>query len=205
VNGFFTLGAVWGLTLALSPVLQAKKLYEVAPMVTVRVYNLARVPSYTLRRAKVYATEIFKNSGVEIVWADGTIPTEPDSGPTAKLELMVVIRAHATQPLIRNQDAMGTTWRDVADVFYDRVKSSASTLALAASFFPLAEPAVLGHVIAHELGHLLLLSHSKQGIMRAQWNSNDFWRPGTVELLFTPVESERLRAELTRRIRSAVH
>ena len=200
MNGFCVF-RFWCLVLVLSPVLQAKNLDETRPTILVRLFNLARVPNATLLKAEDYATEIFKNSGVEILWRDAGSTAQPDIPLPATVELMIAIRSHATQPLIRNQDAMGSKISNVlADVFYDRVRSFASTIALTASFPPLAEPAVLGHVIAHELGHVMFLSHSSAGIMRARWNANEFWRPGTVELFFTEEESQRLRAELIRRI-----
>jgi hypothetical protein len=52
-------------------------------------------------------------------------------------------------------------------VFYDRVQQiSRQTV---------NEGMVLGHAIAHELGHLLLGvdAHSPEGLMRAHWTSRD--------------------------------
>jgi hypothetical protein len=172
-------------------------------MIVVRLFNLAHVPNHTILKAEDYATQIFKHSGAEISWRNTGSSTETDIPVPPVVEVIIVIRAQATQPLIRNPDPMGTeVSNSLADVFYDRVRSFASTVALTASFPPLAEPAVLGHVIAHELGHLMLLPHSSAGIMRARWNANDFWRPGTIDLFFTEEESQRLRAELIRRTRN---
>jgi len=198
VNGF-SISPVCGLVLV--SVLQIKNAQEVRPAILVRLYNLAHVPNFTLSKAEDYATDIFRDSGVDISWHNIGSATESDSRTTETVEVMVVIRTHPTRPLMRNADAMGSKISDVmADVFYDRVQSFASTIPLTASFPPLAEPAALGHVIAHELGHLMLLSHSSTGIMRARWNPNHIWRPGTVDLFFTEEQSQRLRAELIRRI-----
>src|SRR5262249_17293735 len=57
---------------------------------------------------------------------------------------------------------------------------------------------LLAHVIAHELGHVLLRSgeHAKNGIMRARWDRAD-WRLVSAGILrFTPDQRERMRAEL---------
>src|SRR5262249_27563957 len=146
--------------------------------------------------AEDYATDIFKKSGVEIFWRDMGNATEPDVPVPSIVELRIVIRAHAIRPIIQSQDTMGIKLSDVrADVIYDRVQSFASTVASTATFPPLSEPTVLGHVIAHEVGHLMRLSHSSAGIMRARWDAYDFRRPGGVELLFTDEESQWLRAE----------
>jgi hypothetical protein len=196
----FSISPVWRLALIFVPVLQAKNVDEVRPAILVRLYNLAGVPNFTLHKAEDYATDIFKNSGIDILWRQIGTSTESDIRTPAMAEVMIVIRAHPTQPLSRNPDTMGNKRSNVlADVFYDRVQSFASNIALTASFPPLAEPAVLGHVIAHELGHVMFLSHSSVGIMRARWNANHIWRPGTVDLFFTEAESQRLRAELIRR------
>ena len=113
-----------------------------------------------------------------------------------------MIRAHALKPLIQKQETMGIQLNDVrADIIYDQVRSFASTVSSTAAFPPLVEPIVLGHVIAHEVGHLMRLPHSNTGIMRARWDASDFRLHGAVELHFTEEESQRLRAELIRRIR----
>ena len=56
----------------------------------------------------------------------------------------------------------------IAYVFYDRIKR------VAVSHQASVERA-LGHVIAHELGHLLIgvNSHSNEGLMRPGWNPGE--------------------------------
>jgi hypothetical protein len=46
---------------------------------------------------------------------------------------------------------------------------------------------ILGHAMAHELGHLLLgtNSHSSDGLMRAQWNRGDLAEAARGNLLFS--------------------
>jgi hypothetical protein len=57
-------------------------------------------------------------------------------------------------------------------VFYDRVKNR-----------PGSASCLLGHVIAHEVAHILqgLTRHSESGIMKAQWDGADYkqmtWKP----------------------------
>src|SRR5262249_30063747 len=126
--------------------------------------------------------------------------TDPNVRLPGIVELRIVIRAHPLQPLVQSLDTMGIKLNDVrADIIYDRVRSFAATVSSKAAFPPLVEPIVLGHVIAHEVGHLMRLPHSNTGIMRASWDASDFRLHGAVELLFTEEESQRLRAELIRR------
>src|SRR5262249_46394347 len=58
-------------------------------------------------------------------------------------------------------------------VFFDRVKNRPVSVV----------PTVLGHVIAHEVAHILqgLMRHSESGVMKAQWDGADYlqmhWKP----------------------------
>jgi len=62
---------------------------------------------------------------------------------------------------------------------------------------------ILGHAIAHEVGHLLLgpSAHSPSGIMRGVWSPDDLKLMSWTYLLFTPSQSDQLRADLGRRVR----
>jgi hypothetical protein len=78
-----------------------------------------------------------------------------------------------------------------SDVFYDR-----ATALQATSNVGLSD--ILGSVVAHELGHLLLGSnaHTASGIMRAQWKEEELNRIVRGNLLFSAAQSERMRARL---------
>jgi hypothetical protein len=57
---------------------------------------------------------------------------------------------------------------------------------------------ILGHAIAHELGHVLIPGsvHSRDGIMRAVWGFRQFQEAQAGSLLFHPAHAEQLRKEL---------
>jgi hypothetical protein len=57
-------------------------------------------------------------------------------------------------------------------------------------------PGLLGHVIAHEIGHLLLKSsaHAPEGLMRADFLRADLKKAAQRQLLFSPEQAESLLA-----------
>jgi hypothetical protein len=63
-------------------------------------------------------------------------------------------------------------------------------------------PIILGCVIAHEIGHLLLgsNSHSGLGVMQRRWERKQFRQAMTGILLFTPEQAKRLQAEAQTRM-----
>jgi hypothetical protein len=73
-------------------------------------------------------------------------------------------------------------------VFYDQVKEAAVQTRLSL-------PQILGNVIAHELGHLLLgvHSHSGSGVMHARWSREELLAADLGELSFSNSERTRIR------------
>jgi len=57
---------------------------------------------------------------------------------------------------------------------------------------------VLGHAVAHEIGHMLMgsNSHSPRGLMRAAWKDNELLDMAARHLLFSRQEVERMRARV---------
>jgi len=90
---------------------------------------------------------------------------------------------------------------DMASVFYGRVEDFASD----ADFNGNEMPLILGDVMAHELGHLLLgtNSHSPAGIMRANWDREHVRRAFRGCEIFSPQESALIRATVARRTPNA--
>jgi hypothetical protein len=87
-----------------------------------------------------------------------------------------------------------TVGGDTAYVVYERVKQYATDRRYGLS-------AVLGLVMAHEIGHLLIgdRAHATIGLMRAAWSDKDFRRAEAGGLGFTSEDSRSIRTGLAGR------
>jgi hypothetical protein len=174
------------------------------PKLCFRVYNYAHVDRWQLSDSENMASAIFKQAGVETVWVDCPlsameIPTYPDcQRQMGRTDLVLKILPRSMEiglsvhgePLgwaVPCSDGPGCEIR----VFYDQVQDMATD--------EYHIDRILGHVIAHEAGHILLGpgAHSRVGIMRAPWSPRDLHRISLgFPLAFTDDQRRRLRANL---------
>ena len=89
-----------------------------------------------------------------------------------------------------SKEARGT----VAYLFYHRIHNLGQLLQLEVS-------QLLGHVMAHEMGHLLLPygSHAASGITKAGWGTQQSRLASTHSLTFEPSQAALIRARLRQR------
>lgn len=167
--------------------------------ITVRVANNAMVPEKTLADGQKVAEQILAKAGVGISWVRcpaGRIREIGDRcrqalGPT-EFSLQMLQR----RPRNLRGDTAGFAVvspgeekrAGYAGITYPTVEETANT-------FEVDVRIVLGAVVAHELGHLLLGSnaHSPGGIMRARLRWRDFLLASQGNLLFTPEQIARIR------------
>ena len=125
------------------------------PRLGVHIKNYAEVRGVDLARARTEVERIFDIAGVQVGWVEADAP-----GGIAILLLRVTGDSR--------QDSAGCVLglalrsRSSAYVFINRIIGVARSR-------PIDVPVVLGRIIAHELGHVLLPpgQHSSVGIMRA--------------------------------------
>jgi hypothetical protein len=159
-------------------------------MLMVRVDDSASVPADILAQAREDAERVFHNIDVEIVWLEQSAARLEDAAafrPVVVVHLLtreMTDRMHAPDRVLGI--AAGTGW---ATVFYNRIEDLSPTR----DAHDIA--CRLGHVIAHEIGHLLLRSkaHSPSGIMQAGLNMQLAARGG---LFFTADQGRLIRATL---------
>jgi hypothetical protein len=67
-----------------------------------------------------------------------------------------------------------------------------------------ARAAILGGILAHEIGHLLLAEngHSGTGVLRAQWGDQDLRMIACGRLWFTPEQASRMASLVAERVRA---
>ena len=166
---------------------------------TVRLYNSAEVPASALLSARETAGAILADGGLRVVIQPcGTAGITADLCSNSLKTNDVVVRV-IDAPEVRttlHPDAFGFTYVAadtdrgwLATVFADRIDHAAKRAGVAPG-------TLLGRVMAHEIGHLLLGSgyHGATGLMRAQWRDESLAREG--EWSFSIAEAARMQAAL---------
>ena len=169
---------------------------------TVRLYNTSGIPTPEMIAARGAAGSILRDSGLNPVFRhcghhiSREDAIDPCDEPLKPSEVVVrVINAPAFNATL-HPDAYGVTYvvREtnrgwLATVFSDRIGQAAERVGV--------EPGrLLGLVMAHEVGHLLLGSgyHGEAGLMRAEWPDALLARPG--DWKFSMVEAARMHRVL---------
>lgn len=169
------------------------------PQLVVYVYNDAQASLETLTSAEQHAGRIFSKAGFDITWRncpciDGAF-NGGDMYSTAVLVLHVTTHIAATT----SDPTFGVAFLDengvgrYADIFWQKVQhfQFGSQVNLAA---------ILGSVMAHEMGHLLLGSnaHAIGGIMQPRWNAAELHRIAMGTFLFLPEQVQAMHARVSR-------
>lgn len=183
-----------------SPCLRAK---GVAPpsALTIFVFNDATIPADAMASAEATAARIFRLAGVEVRWILCTPSADPAPTAAACSEAAFPSHLHIRiLPRSRNltSSTVGVSYLSAdgtgcySDIFVARIMNLHSSSGQDIG-------AILGHVMAHEIAHLLLgmTSHSSFGIMRAQWQKEELLKASKGELLFSDDESQRMRQRLS--------
>ncbi|MGC2659783.1 MAG: hypothetical protein WA324_17630 [Bryobacteraceae bacterium] len=177
-----------------------------AQTLTIHLGNYAEARGEALHPATDEASRLFRAARIQISWECPSAQSPEDEGTDmtsaafrqADTRRYIVVRLMRGTPASVFPGALGYalpfahTGAHVV-IFYDRVESLARVSNEEASM-------ILGHAMAHEIGHVLLGSaeHASGGLMQASWTPAT-WRLASAGLLtFSREEAERMRAGLQR-------
>jgi hypothetical protein len=124
---------------------------------TVTINDNIGVETTTLTAAKAIVSEVYRRAGVQIEWAEPEIVEEPDRLYVNLISVNMASQFSTSKEIV----GFATPGSLAANAIYDRIQQVARNLRMRSGV-------LLGYVMAHELGHLLLPahSHSATGVMR---------------------------------------
>ncbi len=174
---------------------------------TVLIYDGFGVAADDIMAARAEADAIFREAGIAPDWFHCGLGEGQRHGPSDRCKSgvgsdVIIVRLRRSSRLgesyrlalgeaqIDTQAHMGS----IATVFADRVARTSDRAGANAR-------GVMGRVIAHEIGHLLIGTnhHPTNGLMRAVWTDVELRRPIGLEWHFSETESRCMRAEIARR------
>jgi hypothetical protein len=170
--------------------------------VRVRVYDLANVAPRDLDQALEITRQIFDPSGIHLVFITGD-PSDNEAHETEfraspcqnapvqpELRLRLVQRAPPGEAAVSYALPCARVGVQVT-IFINRVEEMAQQSNV-------AYHRALGHVAAHEVGHVLLrsLEHDASGMMQPRWSPADWRRMAVGLLAFTKADQTAMIGHL---------
>ncbi len=177
--------------------------------IRIRIQNYAEVPEGRLSKAQTVATDILASAGVEPIWLNCSLELGEDmdadcrTSPGTTDFFLRLLSSRMTKSLGLPSVCLGYAlipqggWGSLATVFTEKARILADR-ALA------QRSSVLGHAIAHEIGHLLIgrAEHSSDGLMQALWSPRQLLRATGFPMRFTKKDAHRLTRNALARVDS---
>ncbi len=176
-----------------------------AQVLNVTIVDYANVPPGTLAGAGQVLTEIYRTAGSQLrlhVQTEEWRPDEPTGLDGVSGDIVLrICSAEMARKLIQRDSVLGYVQptalgelRRVATVFFHRVEMMNEATQTDTA-------RLLGAVLAHETGHLLLgrRSHSPQGIMRCPWDTEELIALRQGRLRFDRRQAESIVREIEAR------
>jgi hypothetical protein len=170
----------------------------------VRLYNTSSASVRELEEMKESASQVFSRAGVEVEWilcAPGPSDSAvcPNASNAANRTIIFVrlmdIPMQAAHGDHLHRALLGRANHNTASaaVFYKTacaIEQSAPRI--------VTRGQILGHGLAHEIGHLLLATdaHSLAGIMKENYDTDDLFAMGRGHLVFAATESRLIRQRI---------
>jgi hypothetical protein len=161
--------------------------------IRVLVVNRATAPSDILKSAQAESSRIYSTIGVAIDW----ITVEPDHGAYTehahdlKVNIVRDSRAKERRLILGVAERSEDNQFQVVYAFYRRIENLAQLVSTDIAV-------ILGHVLAHELAHLLLPhnSHTSSGVMSANWDRGGLNDMSKGVPAFTVEQADRIRTRV---------
>ena len=180
--------------------LGAAELLTAGQQMNVAVCNLDVVRDAIVAKAKAETDLVFRSAGVTIVWRDCDVfptPAEQEREP------WFIVRLRTGKPPLTvgpaSLDVMGKAFVEehgggtMADAYFQAVQATSAQ-------HHGESGVLLGFVMAHELGHLLLgAGHTPDGVMQAAWSQKQMDALRQRWLRFTQEGAARIRRSLESR------
>jgi hypothetical protein len=181
--------------------------------IQVFVYNYAGVAPETLSRAEREAARIYGHARIETEWLDCPLTADQAAQypacqlPESPTPLVLRVLSHSmSERLGLSQETFGSALLPEDGGFGTVAQICAPCAEDLAKGNTAMHAAILGHLMAHELGHLLLGAgrHGATGLMHVPWHKKALESVAQGTLVFTPWEGERMRQQVLARLREQV-
>jgi hypothetical protein len=181
----------------------------IAPL-AVRTYDAYGVASRDMATARATVQVLLKSAGIDIRWREcqaGEPSKSSDAScdePIDSTEVLVRIASGVSWP---NDGALGYSAIDqlhrsgrLVTIFADRIEAASARGHVDSG-------TLLGRVVAHEIGHILLgtTRHSPSGLMRARWSDDELQRNLASDWTFAAADVPRLRRGFVVRSKTPRH
>jgi hypothetical protein len=199
-----------GLSILFSAVGLGARTRQPGLRIEVHIYNYSVFSAEMVARAEQETARILERIGVATIWvvcppsSQEGVRNEACALPDTPTRLTLRLFSNSLASRVRlGGDVFGYALLPadegfglVANVYADRIRELPNGGECAG--------VILGRVIAHELGHLLLgkNGHSAAGIMHTPWRSQDLELHREGVMLFLPGESKRIRTQVLARMSS---
>lgn len=177
---------VAAIVLALSAGARTPALATDSPTLAIKVIDYAHAASGVLIEAQHHVTRVFGVAGVNVAWREGESALPANA--TAQVTVLILSDAMAAGKIAKEHLSTGVLATAApppvhrAWIFLRRVEAAAELQRRSAGL-------ALGHVIAHEIAHMVAdVEHSGNGLMASALHLTDALQG------FTPEQGERIRA-----------
>jgi hypothetical protein len=174
---------------------------SVAAPLPVRTYDAYGVAPGDMAAAHATVQVLLKSAGIDVGWRECQArerSRSADASCDQAIDTTEILVRIASGAAWSNEGALGYSAIDavhqsgsLVTIFADRIEVMAARARVDAG-------TLLGRVMAHEIGHILLgtTRHSPTGLMRAHWRDDELQRNLASDWTFTAEDALRLRRGL---------